>query len=106
MARKNLLEREKVSPILPYETLSSKTTQTSGRGHLSLSGAQIKYSAVIENGVFRLTEPNERGTYIFNSKDICMVEYVPDMIKAGVNSFKIEGRIIYIIGVNRFTVCV
>ena len=64
MARKNLLEREKVSPILPYETLSSKTTQTSGRGHLSLSGAQLKYSAVIENGVFRLTEPNERGTYI------------------------------------------
>ena len=64
MARKNLLEREKVSSILPYETLSSKTIQTSGRGHLSLSGAQIKYSALIENGVFRLTEPDERGTYI------------------------------------------
>lgn len=64
MAKKNLLEREKVSNILPYDTLSSKTTQTSGRGHLSLSGAQIKYSAVIDNGVFRLTEPNEQGTYI------------------------------------------
>lgn len=50
--------------MLPYETLSSKTTQTSGRGHISLSGAQVKYSAVIDNGVFRLTEPDERGTYI------------------------------------------
>ncbi|MCQ2482784.1 MAG: U32 family peptidase [Clostridia bacterium] len=38
-------------------------------------------------------EEDAHGTYIFNSKDICMVEYVPDMIKAGVNSFKIEGRI-------------
>lgn len=50
--------------MLPYETLSSKTAQTSGRGHISLSGAQVKYSAVIDNGVFRLTEPDERGTYI------------------------------------------
>jgi len=64
MTKKNLLEREKVSPLLPYETLSSKTTQTSGRGHISLSGAQIKYSAVIDSGVFRLTEPNEQGTFI------------------------------------------
>ena len=64
MARKNLLERERVSQILPYDTLSSKTVQTNGRGHLSLSGAQIKYSAVIDNGVFRLTEPNEQSTYI------------------------------------------
>lgn len=62
--KKNLLEREKVSVMLPYETLSSKTAQTSGRGHISLSGAQVKYSAVIDNGVFRLTEPDERGTYI------------------------------------------
>lgn len=64
MTWNNLLKKEKVSKILPYETLSSKTTQTSGRGHISLSGAQIKYSAVIDNGVLRLTEPNEQGTYI------------------------------------------
>lgn len=38
-------------------------------------------------------EEDEHGTYIFNSKDICMVEHVPEMIKAGVDSFKIEGRI-------------
>ena len=35
---------------------------------------------------------NERGTYIFNSKDLCMIEHIPEMIKAGINSFKIEGR--------------
>lgn len=35
---------------------------------------------------------NERGTYIYNSKDLCMVTHIPDLIKAGVMSFKIEGR--------------
>lgn len=35
---------------------------------------------------------NERGTYIFNSKDLCMIEYIPEMIEAGIDSFKIEGR--------------
>ncbi|MCD8324052.1 MAG: U32 family peptidase [Clostridiales bacterium] len=35
---------------------------------------------------------NERGTYIFNSKDLCMIEHIPELIEAGVDSFKIEGR--------------
>ncbi|MBE5961568.1 MAG: U32 family peptidase [Lachnospiraceae bacterium] len=35
---------------------------------------------------------NERGTYIFNSKDLCMIEYVPEIVKAGINSLKVEGR--------------
>jgi len=35
---------------------------------------------------------NERGTFIFNSKDLCMIEHIPEIIKAGVNSVKIEGR--------------
>ncbi|MBQ9119799.1 MAG: U32 family peptidase [Lachnospiraceae bacterium] len=35
---------------------------------------------------------NERGTYIFNSKDLCMIEYVPELVDAGIDSFKIEGR--------------
>ena len=35
---------------------------------------------------------NERGTYIFNSKDLCMIEHIPSLIEAGVDSFKIEGR--------------
>ena len=35
---------------------------------------------------------NERGTYIFNSKDLCMIGHIPEMIEAGIDSFKIEGR--------------
>ena len=35
---------------------------------------------------------NERGTFIFNSKDLCMIEHIPEMISAGINSFKVEGR--------------
>ena len=35
---------------------------------------------------------NERGTYIFNSKDLCMIEHIPDIIEAGIDSLKIEGR--------------
>lgn len=35
---------------------------------------------------------NERGTYIFNSKDLCMIEHIPALLNSGINSFKIEGR--------------
>ena len=35
---------------------------------------------------------DERGTYIFNSKDLCMIEHIPELIDAGIDSFKIEGR--------------
>ena len=35
---------------------------------------------------------NERGTYIFNSKDLCMIDHIPDLVAAGIDSFKIEGR--------------
>lgn len=35
---------------------------------------------------------NENGTYILNSKDMCMIEHIPEMVKAGIDSFKIEGR--------------
>jgi len=35
---------------------------------------------------------NDRGTFIYNSKDLCMIEHIPEMLDAGVQSFKIEGR--------------
>jgi len=35
----------------------------------------------------------ERGTFLFNSKDLCMIEYVPQLIESGIDSFKIEGRV-------------
>lgn len=43
-------------------------------------------------GEYLPVEENERGTYIFNSKDLCMIEHIPELIRAGVDSFKIEGR--------------
>lgn len=36
---------------------------------------------------------NERGTFIFNSKDLCMIEYIPQLVNAGISSLKIEGRV-------------
>lgn len=36
---------------------------------------------------------NERGTFIFNSKDLCMIEHIPELVKSGISSFKIEGRV-------------
>ena len=43
-------------------------------------------------GEYLPIEENERGTYIFNSKDLCMIDHIPDLIDAGIDSFKIEGR--------------
>ncbi len=40
---------------------------------------------------FPITE-DDKGTYIYNSKDLCMLEYVPELIESGIDSFKIEGR--------------
>lgn len=36
---------------------------------------------------------DDRGTYIFNSRDMCMIEHIPELVKAGVTSLKIEGRV-------------
>lgn len=53
-----------------------------------------KYSLVEEKrpGEYYPVYEDERGTYIFNSKDLCMIEYIPQLIAAGIFSFKIEGR--------------
>lgn len=53
-----------------------------------------KYSIVEENrpGEYMPVYENERGTYIFNSKDLCMIEHIPELVEAGIDSFKIEGR--------------
>ncbi len=53
-----------------------------------------KYSVVEETrpGEYMPVYENERGTYIFNSKDLCMVDHLPDLVDAGVDSLKIEGR--------------
>ena len=53
-----------------------------------------KYSIMEESrpGEYFPVYENERGTFIFNSKDLCMIEHIPDLIDAGIDSFKIEGR--------------
>ena len=43
-------------------------------------------------GEYWPVDEDNRGTYIFNSKDMCMLEYLPELIEAGIASFKIEGR--------------
>ena len=53
-----------------------------------------KYSIVEEKrpGEYMPVFENERGTYIFNSKDLCMVEHMDDVLNSGIDSLKIEGR--------------
>ncbi|MDE6905855.1 MAG: U32 family peptidase [Lachnospiraceae bacterium] len=53
-----------------------------------------KYSIMEEQrpGEYMPVFENERGTFIFNSKDLCMIEHMPELIEAGIDSFKIEGR--------------
>lgn len=53
-----------------------------------------KYSVMEESrpGEYFPVYENERGTYIFNSKDLCMIEHIPEILDAGIDSLKIEGR--------------
>ena len=65
-----------------------------------------KYSLMEETrpGEYFPVMENERGTFIFNSKDLCMIGHIPDLCEAGIDSFKIEGRMktaLYVAGVTR-----
>jgi putative protease len=53
-----------------------------------------QYAVVEEKrpGEYMPVYENERGTYIFNSKDLCMIDHIPELVDAGIDSFKIEGR--------------
>lgn len=53
------------------------------------------YSVVEEKrpGEYFDVEENERGTFIFNSKDLCTIEHIPELINSGITSLKIEGRV-------------
>ena len=53
---------------------------------------QYAISEATRKGQYLPIEENERGSYIFNSRDLCMVEHIPDLIEAGIDSFKVEGR--------------
>ncbi len=65
-----------------------------------------KYAVMEESrpGEYLPVYENERGTFIFNSKDLCMIEYIPELVAAGIDSFKIEGRMktaLYVAAVSR-----
>lgn len=53
-----------------------------------------KYHLFEENreGQFFPVEEDSGGTYLYNSRDMCMIEHIPELVKAGISSFKIEGR--------------
>ena len=53
-----------------------------------------KYHLYEENreGQFFPVYENDEGTYLYNSRDLCMIDHIKDMAKAGISSFKIEGR--------------
>ena len=65
-----------------------------------------KYAVAEETrpGEYFPIEENERGTYIFNSRDLCMIEHLPELAKAGIDSLKIEGRMktaLYVASITR-----
>lgn len=68
-------------------------TRDSNRGEC-IQACRYKYRVVEEErpGQYFPVEEDERGTYIFNSKDLCLLPFIPKMAAAGVMSFKIEGR--------------
>ena len=101
--------REHVDPDMEIETFIHGAMCISYSGRCLLSNYLVgrdanqgacthpcrwKYSIVEEErpGEYMPVFENERGTYIFNSKDLCMIEHIPEMLDAGIDSFKVEGR--------------
>ena len=101
--------REKIPPEMEIESFIHGAMCISYSGRCLLSNyftgrdanqggcthpCRWKYSVMEEKrpGEYLPVYENERGTYIFNSKDLCMIEYLPELIDAGIDSFKIEGR--------------
>ena len=68
-------------------------TRDANRGQCSQS-CRWKYSIVESNrpGEYYPIEEDEHGTYIFNSKDLCLIHRIPELYEAGIDSLKIEGR--------------
>lgn len=69
------------------------TGRDANRGSCAQS-CRWKYSLVEEKrpGEYYPVYEDDRGTFFFNSKDLCMIEYIPQLIESGISSLKIEGR--------------
>lgn len=72
---------------------SALSGRDSNRG-LCSHPCRWKYSVVEEQrpGNYHPLMEDKRGSYIFNSKDLCMIEHIPELVQAGITSLKIEGR--------------
>ncbi len=70
------------------------TSREGNRGECA-QPCRWKYYLVEEKrpGQFMPIEENQKGTFIFNSKDMCMIEHIPRIIESGITSLKIEGRV-------------
>ena len=101
--------RDKLPPEMEFEAFVQGAMCISYSGRCLLSNFMIerdanrgacahpcrwKYALVEEQrpGEYYPIEEDERGTYILNSRDLCMIEHIPDLVKAGITSAKIEGR--------------
>ena len=101
--------REKTNPNLEIEVFVHGAMCMSFSGRCILSDYMIgrdanrgdcaqpcrwKYALVEEKrqGEYFPINQDESGTYIFNSKDLCMINHIPELDRAGIDSFKIEGR--------------
>lgn len=69
---------------------------TGRSANLGMCAHPCRYRYVLQEekrpGEFFPVEEDDRGAYVMNSKDLCMIDSLKDLIDAGVNSFKIEGR--------------
>lgn len=65
----------------------------SNRGEC-IQACRFKYAVVEETrpGQYWPVEEDDHGTYVFNSKDLCMIDHIPELIESGISSLKIEGR--------------
>lgn len=74
--------------------LSSFMEKREGNRGMCCHPCRFNYTVMEEKrpGQYYPVTEDSRGTYIFNSRDLCMLEHLPDMAAAGISSFKIEGR--------------
>jgi putative protease len=75
--------------------LSSAMTGRDANRGLCAQPCRWKYFLMEETrpGRYMPVAEDDRGTYVFNAKDLCMIDFIPDMINAGITSLKIEGRL-------------
>ena len=67
-------------------------TQTWVLAHIRADGI-TNLSRKTRPGEYMDVFENERGTFIFNSKDLCTIRHIPELVQSGIASLKIEGRV-------------